>query len=241
MAILQPLRLSILLALSLLSVNIVNAQGTAVGCETQNTNSRCATAQTSSSSPGTVQPKSSSLPRVTYRDGQLTITALNASLGDVLRAVSTQTGAVIEFPADRAGERFSAQTSPGPVRDVLAKLFNGSGFNYVMLASPTNPNLLQRMILTNANQPAGSSPSAVSGQPPAIAQQQTETASESETSEDGVPSVPVATAPPSLAQIANPEHLEPPKEPLSPEVLKQMVRDRMAARQQQTQQPEPQQ
>jgi hypothetical protein len=215
---------------------MVNAQAPASDCNAQKTNSACTTAQTTSAFAGAVEPKSSSLPKVTYRDGQITIIAGNAKLGDVLRAVSTQTGAVIEFPAERASEPLSAHAGPGPVRDVLAKLFNGSGFNYVMLGSPNNPNLLQRMILTNAEQAAGTAPPAMSNQP-RIIQQQTASAADADNSEEGVPVVPTAPVP--LAEIANPEHLEAPKEPLSPEVLKQMVRDRMAARQQQAQQPEP--
>jgi hypothetical protein len=163
---------------------------------------------------------------VTYRDGQLTITARNASLGDVLRAVSTETGAVIEFPAERAGEHFFAQAGPGPVRDVLAKLFNGSGFNYVLLGSPSNPNLLQRMILTNASQPTASSPSQLSSRPP-IPPPQTAAAAEPETSEVAVPAAPaVATAPtPPTPKAANPEHQEAAKGQLSLDDLKQMVKD----------------
>ena len=229
----RTLRFSFLLALSLLCVSKLYSQAAGVGCPAQSSNPSCTTASAQpSASAAAPQPRSSTLPRVTYRDGRLAITALNSSLGDVLRAVSTQTGAVIEFPADRAGDPFSAQAGPGPVRDVLATLFNGSRFNYVMLGSPTNPNLLQRMILTNAEQPAGSAPSVASG-PPVIPQPAVNTA-DADNSEDGVPAV---AAPLPLAQIANPEHLEAPKEPLSQEVLKQMVRDRMAARQQQAQPP----
>jgi len=236
---LWPVRSLNLLVLSVLLTTLAYAQGPAADCNIQNASSGCVAGQPSSASTGSVQSKSTSAPKVTYRDGQLTIKALNASLGDLLRAVSTQTGAVIEFPAERAGDAFSAQAGPGPVRDVLATLLNGSRLNYVMLGSPGNPNLLQRMILTNSEQPAGSATSAMSGQPPVIPQQ-TASAADSDNSDDGVPPAPT---PASLAaQIANPEHLEPPKEPLSPEVLKQMVRDRMAARQQQAeQQPQPSQ
>ncbi len=236
-----PLRFLILLALSVLLATLAYAQGPAADCNIQNASSGCVAGQPSSASTGSVQSKSSSTPKVTYRDGQLTIRALNVSLGELLRAVSTQTGAVIEFPAERAGDTFSAHAGPAPVRDVLASLLNGSRFNYVMLGSPGNPNLLQRMILTNADQPTGSVPSAMSSQPPVIPQQ-TASAADSDNSDEGVPSVPTPAPAPVAMQIANPEHLEPPKEPLSPEVLKQMVRDRMAARQQQAeQQPEPSQ
>lgn len=111
-------------------------------------------------------------PKVTYLRGQLTISAQDVSLGDVLRAVSVKTGAVIEFPADRAQEHLFANAGPGPVREVLATLLNGSRFNYVMLASPTNPNVLQRMILTSSdepvNQPAVDQPVQAAVLPPTI-------------------------------------------------------------------------
>lgn len=224
---LRPVRF-LIIAVTFFS-GVVNAQNPAIDCKAQNQNPGCATTQAHSSAPG--------LPKVTYLNGQLTITARNSRLGDVLRAVSTQTGAVIEFPADRAEERIFAETAPGPVRDVLAKLLSGSRFNYVMLGSPNNPNLLQRMILTNSDQPTGTVPPEVANQtaPPVVPMRAASAPAESET-DNGVPAV---TPPPPL-QAANPEHIEAPKEPLSPEALKQLVQERMAARrQQQETQPSP--
>jgi hypothetical protein len=219
---LRPAQFFIIIALTFFSGRVVNAQNSAIDCKAQNQNPGCATTPAHSSSPD--------LPKVTYLNGQLTITARNSRLGDVLRAVSTQTGAVIEFPADRAEERIFAQTAPGPVRDVLAKLLSGSRFNYVMLGSPNNPNLLQRMILTNSDQPAGIASPEVANQtaPPVVPVQAAGAPADSETSDNLVPAV----TPPPL-QAANPEHIEAPKEPLSPEALKQLVQERMAARRQQ--------
>jgi hypothetical protein len=218
---LRPVRFFLIIALTFFSGRVANAQNSAIDCKAQNQNPGCTTPQAHSSAPD--------LPKVTYLNGQLTITARNSRLGDVLRAVSTQTGAVIEFPADRAEERIFAQTAPGPVRDVLAKLLSGSRFNYVMLGSPSNPNLLQRMILTNSDQPAGTVPPGVANQtaPPVVPVQAASAPADSET-DNGVPAIP----PPPL-QAANPEHIEAPKEPLSPEALKQLVQERMAARRQQ--------
>jgi hypothetical protein len=127
-----------------------------------------------STSPAPAAPGlASTSPKVTYVNGQLTISAQDASLGDVLRAVSVKTGAVIEFPADRAQEHLFANAGPGPVREVLAVLLNGSRFNYVMLASPTNPNILQRMILTSSEEPASpvslNTPVQAAAQPPVVA------------------------------------------------------------------------
>src|SRR6266849_7649990 len=88
----------------------------------------------------------SSPPQVTFLNGQLTIAAQNSTLGDILRAVRKQTGAAVEIPAN-ATERVVGQSGPGLARDVLASLLNGSHFNYVMLGSATNPDLMERVIL----------------------------------------------------------------------------------------------
>jgi len=45
-----------------------------------------------------------------------------------------QTGAEIEIPS--ATERVVTHLGPGPARDVMADLLNGSRFNYVLLGSP---------------------------------------------------------------------------------------------------------
>jgi hypothetical protein len=219
---LRPVRFVFIIAVTFFSGRGGNAQNSAIDCKAQN-HPGCATTLAHSSSPD--------LLKVTYLNGQLTVIARNARLGDVLRAVSTQTGAVIEFPADRAEERIFAQTSPGPVREVLAKLLSGSRFNYVMLGSPSNPDVLQRMILTNSDQPGGTAPPEV----PVVPVQVAGAPADSET-DNGVP----PAAPPAPLQAANPEHIEPPKEPLSAEALKQLVQERMAARrQQQETQPNP--
>jgi len=86
-------------------------------------------------------------PQVAYSAGQLTIVAHNSTLGDILRAVHAQTGAELDIPPN-ASERVVAALGPGPARDVLATLLNGTHFNYVMLGSPANPESVQRVVLT---------------------------------------------------------------------------------------------
>ncbi len=84
-------------------------------------------------------------PQVSYQNDQLTIVAPNSTLGDILRAVRKQTGAEIEVPA--APERVVTHLGPGPAREVMAELLNGSRFNYVLLGSPTKMQLLTRVVL----------------------------------------------------------------------------------------------
>jgi hypothetical protein len=86
-------------------------------------------------------------PQVRYNRGQLTIVAENSTLADILRAVRTQTGATVEIPPS-ATERVVTHLGPGPTRDVLTALLNGTHFNYVMLGSPAHPESVDRLILT---------------------------------------------------------------------------------------------
>ena len=87
-------------------------------------------------------------PEVQFRQGQLRITASNSTLSDILRAVRKETGASVDVPGN-ATERVVGQFGPGPARDVLASLLNGSHFNYVLLGSAENPAALDRVILTS--------------------------------------------------------------------------------------------
>jgi hypothetical protein len=94
----------------------------------------------------------SSAPQVKYESHQLTIVSRNSTLGDILRAVKTETGAVVEMPSNST-ERVVGSFGPGPARDVLASLLNGSHFNYVLLGSPTNAAVLDRVILITKSGP----------------------------------------------------------------------------------------
>ena len=95
-------------------------------------------------------------PQVSYQNEQLTIVAPNSTLGDILRAVRKQTGAEIEIPS--APERVVTHLGPGPAREVVAELLNGSRFNYVLLGSPANDALLTRVVLVARGPYNGSPP-----------------------------------------------------------------------------------
>lgn len=91
------------------------------------------------------------LPQVNFENGQLTIVAPNSTLGDILRAVRKQTGADIDVP--EAKERVVTHLGPGPARDVIAELLNGSRFNYVLLGSPDDASILTRVVLVQKSGP----------------------------------------------------------------------------------------
>jgi hypothetical protein len=97
--------------------------------------------------PPTLAQMPASPPEVSFQGGQLTITAQNSTLGDILKAVRTQTGATVDFPGN-ASERVVGNFGPAPARDVLTTLLNGSHFNYLLLGSATDPSALDRVILT---------------------------------------------------------------------------------------------
>jgi len=87
--------------------------------------------------------------RVSYQGGLLSISAQNSTLGEILRDVRKLTGASIEIPqGSGANERVVTHLGPGAPRDVLAGLFNGSSFNYVMLGSSSDPTAVSSVILT---------------------------------------------------------------------------------------------
>jgi hypothetical protein len=119
--------------------------------------------------PPTPEQMPASPPTVTFDNGQLTIVAQNSTLGDILRAVRAKTGASVEVPGN-ATERVVAKIGPGPAREVLASLLNGSHFNYVMLGSPTKADMVDRIILTSKSGPentaaASSNPAPAPNQP----------------------------------------------------------------------------
>jgi len=98
--------------------------------------------------PLTLEQMPSMPPKVSFSNGMLTIEAENSTLADILRAIRKQTGAGVEIPPN-ATERVVTHLGPGPARDVLASLLNGSHFNYVMLGSPTEPEKVDLIILTS--------------------------------------------------------------------------------------------
>jgi len=85
-------------------------------------------------------------PEVSYQNGLLTIVAQNSTLADILRGVRKRTAADIDIPAT-ASERVVTRLGPGPAREVVAELLNGSRFNYILLGSPEDANMLVRVVL----------------------------------------------------------------------------------------------
>lgn len=86
-------------------------------------------------------------PRVSFRNGQLTILAENSTLPDILAAIHQRTGAALELPAALGAERVAAKLGPATTGEVLAELLNGSRFDYIVLNREEDPSSPERIIL----------------------------------------------------------------------------------------------
>jgi hypothetical protein len=158
-------------------------------------------------------------PVVTYRDGLLTVQALNSNLGSVVKAIRSKTG--IEFEgAENISEPVAISLGPAPAGDVLAAIFSGSNYDFVALGRPDSPSIVQRVILTVKNKPGA----------PAQAQAQPRPAQQGEGDEEEVPEeqpnggdpqdTPVQ--PPQIPQQQPPQtENQPQQQPKSPEQLLQ--------------------
>jgi hypothetical protein len=85
---------------------------------------------------------------VSFRDGLLGIRASKVTLSEVLMAVQERTGAQVSIAAGAEQEQVAADIAPGPAPEVLARLLNGSKFNFLILSAANDPNQLDRVILS---------------------------------------------------------------------------------------------
>ena len=76
------------------------------------------------------------------------IRANKATLSEVLFAVQQRTGAEISIAAGAEQEKVVTDIAPGPAPEVLAKLLNGSKFNFLILSAANDPQRLDRVILS---------------------------------------------------------------------------------------------
>jgi hypothetical protein len=138
-------------------------------------------------------------PQVTYSGGQLTISAANSTLADILSAVRTRLGARVDFPQTAAQERVAVQLGPGSPRDVLAQLLHGSPFDYILLGSDQDPRAVTDILITRRQ--AGTTAVAAAGaQNPAPRQAEPSGDDDAENSEVATPAAPQPLAQPTPGQ-----------------------------------------
>jgi hypothetical protein len=182
-------------------------------------------------------------PQVTYRDGLLTVQAVNSTLGSLLQTIRNKTGIQFEG-AENAAERVAVSIGPAPEVEVLASIFNGSGFDYVAIAREDNPNIVQRVIMTPKGRGAGVAAAFSPVQPQAQAQPEPD----EEIPDEGVdnepqdtPAQPPPVAPPPQAQQQQ-QQPQPQATPKTPEqLLEELKQMQQQQQQQQGQQPPPNQ
>ena len=158
-------------------------------------------------------------PVVTYRDGQLTIDAQNSTLAEVLKLVAEATGATINVPPGSGLEPMVEHAGPGPAKDVLKHLLNGSRFNFIIVRLPQRPQDPAQVLLSLQGADTGI-PS------PAPAPPQASTSSVLWTPPKDV----LWTPPEDTSVLVLPpqydESLTPPKEPVPPEARGELMREK---------------
>jgi hypothetical protein len=85
---------------------------------------------------------------VQFQNGKLTIGANDATLAEVLYEVHRKTGADIPIPSGAERDQVTGNFGPGLAREVMASLLNGSRFNFILVASDTDPSQLRSVVLT---------------------------------------------------------------------------------------------
>jgi hypothetical protein len=158
-------------------------------------------------------------PVVTYRDGLLTVQALNSNLGSVVKAIRSKTG--IEFEgAENISEPVAISLGPAPAGDVLAAIFSGSKYDFVALGRPDSPSIVQRVILTVKNKPGA--PAEAQAQPRPAQQGEGDDEEVPEEQQNGGDPQDTPVQPPQIPQQQPPQtENQPQQQPKSPEQLLQ--------------------
>lgn len=95
-------------------------------------------------------------PRVSFRDGLLTVEAPNCTLGSILHVIHNKTGIQFDgLPVPGTSDRVAVRTGPGPVDEVIAELLRGSRIDYLIVGREDSPGTVQRVILNPHPGPPG--------------------------------------------------------------------------------------
>lgn len=161
-------------------------------------------------------------PVVTYRDGLLSVQALNSSLSSVVTAIRNKTG--IEFEGTEGiSERVAIALGPAPEGDVLAAIFAGSKYDFLAIGRADSPSIVQKVILTVKNAPGTGAGTEAQAQRPAANQGEEEEVPDEQINNGGDPQdtpvqPPVPQPPP---QAETPQN----QQPKTPEQLLQELQE----------------
>jgi hypothetical protein len=105
--------------------------------------------------PVTLQQSPPKVPRVSYTGSQLTIDAVNSTLGELLSAISRITGAIVDVPPAANAERVVARLGPGAPREILTTLLSETKFDYIISGSSEDPLIVKTvMVMVSSTKPA---------------------------------------------------------------------------------------
>ncbi|HXA84129.1 MAG TPA: hypothetical protein VNZ47_03575 [Candidatus Dormibacteraeota bacterium] len=141
-------------------------------------------------------PSSETTASVHYAQGQLTVSAQNASLGTVLKLISAKTGAVIDLAPELQNEPVIAQIGPSAVREVLTGLLDSPRIDYIIMGTGDAPGGLERIVVRTRQSFARTAMAGGRASQPRPQDVETETKFE----ENGRPTAGIAAAPAPLTQ-----------------------------------------
>lgn len=171
-------------------------------------------------------------PVVTYRDGLLSVQALNSNLSSVVTAIRNKTG--IEFEgAEGISERVAIALGPAPEGDVLAAIFAGSKYDFLAIGRADSPTIVQKVILTVKNQPGAAGEAQAQQQPPPANQGEEEETPEEQQNAGEPQDTPVQ---PPVPQPPPQAETPPNQQPKTPE---QLLQELQQMRQQKGSPPDP--
>ncbi len=94
------------------------------------------------------EAQTSEAPSVVYVDGQLRIDASNVTLAELLSRVTALTGVKFDVPVEATVDRLPiVKLGPGPAREILAALLNGSHLNYLIQEADGDPQKIQAVLI----------------------------------------------------------------------------------------------
>ncbi len=126
---------------------------------------------------------------VSFQGGLLSINSYKSNLSEILFAIHEKTGAEIAIPAGAEQEQVVAEFGPAPAAEVVSHLLNGTKFNFLILSSSTDPQTLDRVILTS--KPEGPMPPS-RPQPRVVAEEEEEADAQPKTAPVARPTSPQA-------------------------------------------------
>jgi hypothetical protein len=180
-------------------------------------------------------------PQVTFRNGMLTVQAINSTMSSLLQAIRSKTG--IQFEGGESSpDRVAISVGPAPEGEVLSSIFTGSSFDYVVVDRQDAPGIVQRVILTPRARGAGGAVMANGQQPPPQQQGQAQAGDDQTNADDQAAAdtdqpQDVPEEPPQVQPTPEPESQQQQSNPKTPEQLLQELKELQQQQQQQQQQP----